>query len=290
MHLSRKLSRILFCLTLSVTAALASCSLSSRANIYPDQKSAVLELKQAVEHNDKEQIAKVLGPGSETFFDTGDTELDRTRANIFVEKFNEFHDLKPAENNQYHLVLGKKRWPFPAPLVEKNGKWGFDFEQGKQAIEDRIIGSNELSAMSVLETIFYAQQDFYRYDLDNNNVADYATRIVSTEDKTDGLYWEHRETDKVPSPLAGLLSKATEAGYEYKRGQQPKPYRGYYFKLLKSESPDKFTALAYPASWGNSGYMSFIINEQGWIYQKNLTSDFHYSESIVLDQGWERLQ
>ncbi|HWX20532.1 MAG TPA: DUF2950 domain-containing protein, partial [Candidatus Binatia bacterium] len=183
---------------------------------------------------------------------------------------------------------GADAWPFPIPLAKADGQWRFDTEAGRQEVLNRRVGGNELGALSVCRAYLEAQREYAAKDRDGDEVLEYAQRLRSTPGKHDGLYWPLRAGDE-QSPLGPLIAAARVEGYRRQARimtDEPSPYHGYYFKILTKQGKHApggkydyiinghmiggFALAAWPAEWGNSGVMSFIVNQQGKIYEKNL--------------------
>ena len=182
------------------------------------------------------------------------------------------------------LQTGKDEWPFPIPLVKENDRWRFDTSAGKEEIINRRIGRNELDVIQVCLAIVDAEREYYQRDPDGDKLLQYAQKFISTKGKRDGLYWETKP-DEQPSPLGPLVAQARGEGYKGAAGK-PIPYHGYYYKILTGQGKDApggaydylvkgkmmggFGMVAYPAQYGSSGIMTFIVNHDGVVYQKDL--------------------
>jgi hypothetical protein len=182
--------------------------------------------------------------------------------------------------------VGSEDWPFPIPLVKKDEYWFFDTMAGKEEILNRRIGRNELNAIQVCLAYVDAQREYVLKDRDGNKLLEYAQKFISSKGKKNGLYWEVKEGEKL-SPLGPLVAKAAKEGYI---GRKPvgkhTPYHGYYYKILKAQGKNApggeydyivkekmiggFASVAYPAEYGNSGVMTFIVNHDGVVYEKDL--------------------
>jgi hypothetical protein len=204
--------------------------------------------------------------------------------------------LQKVDEATYTLLVGEKQWPSPIPIVRTGRKWRFDTAAGLQEILDRRIGHNELSAIMTCRAYVVAQWEYFTEarGTSKDGLAVFAQRFISTPGERDGLYWEAAEGES-PSPLGSLVAEARSEGYpagaaakgEAKR--QRTPYHGYFFKILKAQGPHApggkfgyvingnmiagYALVAYPAKWGSSGIMTFIVSEQGRVYQKDLGED-----------------
>jgi hypothetical protein len=184
------------------------------------------------------------------------------------------------------LDVGKDSWPMPIPLVKNSAGWHFDTKAGQQEILNRRIGRNELSTIQVSLAIVDAEREYWQRNPESSSLPHYARRIGSTPGNRDGLYWQ-TTGDETPSPLGELVAEAQREGYSRRgSGGQRTPYHGYYYRILTAQGPSApggaydylvrgqliggFALVAYPATWGVSGVMTFIVNHEGVVYQKNL--------------------
>jgi hypothetical protein len=231
-----------------------------------------------------DEVRTLFGPDSSEIVRTGDAVEDTAILAAFnklaAEKVQlEADDVNP---NRRTLILGAIEWPFSIPLTrDKNGRWFWDVVEGKSEIRRRVIGRNELTAIEICHGYVAAQTTYSESDWDGNGVFEYAGRIVSTDGKKDGLYWPGED-----SPVAAPFAKAATQGYSFGSGEAPKPYHGYYFKVLTAQGPNAnggeqdylvrkmmiggFGLVAWPAEYGVSGIMSFIVNQDGVVYEKDL--------------------
>jgi len=189
-----------------------------------------------------------------------------------------------SEDKKVILQVGKDDWPFPIPLVKDGTNWRFDSERGKEELSNRIIGRNELDVIQVCLAYVDAQREYYMHNPRGVALPQYASKFMSTQGKRDGLYWA-TTTDEPPSPLGPLLAQARREGYNPTAGKSI-PYHGYYYKMLTGQGPSApdgaydyvvrgqmiggFAMVAYPAQYGESGIMTFIVNHDGVVYQKDL--------------------
>ncbi len=263
-----------FCAVLigSGTQALAQQSFST-------PEAAVSALVDAAKAENQERIAEVLGPRGQDVAKSGDEIADRNAREKFLAEYDAKHSIEPEGNGTQTLIIGEEDWPFPIPLVNKDGQWQFDTEVGIDEILARRIGKNELSAIQVSLAYVQAQNEYAAL----NPGRAYAQRIVSSKGKKDGLYWSTTAAEE-PSPLGELAAKAAAEGY--KAGARPIPYHGYYYRILtrqgasadggaydylaKGKMIGGFALVAYPAEYGNSGIMTFMVNHDGTVFQKDL--------------------
>jgi hypothetical protein len=184
------------------------------------------------------------------------------------------------------LVIGKDDWPFPIPLKKVDDRWRFDTAAGKEEILNRRIGQNELSTIQTMLAFVDAQGDYAEFQRQRSGMPEYAQRILSTPGKMDGLYWPSAEGEP-QSPLGPLVAAARAAGYRKSaKAEEPSPYHGYFYKVLTGQGPNApggaidyivngrmiggFGLVAWPARYGDSGVMTFMVNHDGVVYQKNL--------------------
>jgi hypothetical protein len=246
----------------------------------PDE--AAKALISAAKSDDVAALIDILGPASREILTTSDPVADAQIRRKFVERANAKIKLvpDPREPKAKTLVVGKEEWPLPIPIVQAHGKWYFDVEQGKQEILARRIGGDELDAIEVCRGYVEAQNDYAEVDRTGSGVPHYAEKIVSSPEKHDGLYWANDRNGD--SPIGAVVAKAFAEGYT-KRNE---PYHGYYFKVLTAQGPHAsgsamsylqdglmtkgFALIAWPADYGSTGIMTFLIDKTGIVYQKDL--------------------
>src|SRR5271167_4874449 len=247
---------------------------------FSSPEDASKALVTAVQSNDEEAMLDILGPDGKQIVSSGDeTEDARSRAN-FVQKYQEMHRLVKEPDGTTTLYIGAKNWPTPIPLVNQGDSWHFDTEAGKTEILYRRIGRNEISTIRVCQELVAAEKEYYSTQHD-----EYAQKIFSDEGQHNGLYW--KAVDGEPqSPIGPLVASAVAEGYAKRPDGAPTPYRGYYYRVLtghwkngpggrksyivNSKMTEGFAFVAYPAEYGSSGVMTFIVNEDGVVYQKDL--------------------
>lgn len=253
---------------------------------------AVVEVFQAKE---KGGLSRIFGTISKDLL-SGDDVQDKADLTRFAKRLADSAKWSRNDDGSMTLLVGFNEYPFPIPLVQKDGKWSFDTVAGMDEILNRRIGDNELSTIDVCRGMFVAQREYYLADRDGDEVVEYAQRFSSTPGKRDGLYWETKQGE-TPSPLGPLAAQAASEGYGAKGDAAkpattdggPKPYHGYLFRLLTSQGEKApggkmnylinghmvagFALVAYPVDYGSSGIMTFIMNSNGQIYQKDLGQD-----------------
>jgi hypothetical protein len=268
---------------LLLTAGIASGAVSQQKS-FPSPEEAVKALISAAKADDTKALLQILGPEAKSFIETGDAVSDRNSRENFVKSYEEANALEKVGDTKVILDVGKDKWPLPIPLVKESAGWRFDTKQGKEEILNRRIGRNELSVMQVALAYVDAQREYYMRDPDGDKLLQYAQKFISTKGKRDGLYWETKP-DEEPSPFGALAAQARSEGYKA-AGVKPIPYHGYYYKILTGQGPNApggaydylvrgkmmggFAMVAYPAQYGQSGIMTFMVNHDGVIYQKDL--------------------
>ena len=257
-----------------LTLALVLAAGSAQAATYASPEAAAAALAAAVRKNDERAIEAVLGPGSHRLVHSGDAVADRAGRDGFIKAYDAKHSIA-AQGDEATLIIGAEDYPFPIPLKHQGNGWRFDTRAGAQEIIDRRVGRDELDAIETCRAIVDAERDYAAV------FAEYAQKFVSDPGKKNGLYWPASEGGP-ESPLGPMVTAARAQGYN---GHHT-PYHGYFFKLLTGQGPHAadgarsyvvqgrmiggFAVLAYPANWGNTGVMSFIVNQDGVVYQRNI--------------------
>jgi DUF2950 family protein len=277
--------RLLSKITLLAGAAMLVLALSSLAQAqqrFSTPEAAVDALAKAARSGDGKTIVTILGPGSEDLVSSGDPVADANRRQEYLAAYDAGHRIVTEAGKGATLIVGPNDWPFPIPMVQRDGQWIFDVAAGREEILARRIGENELSTMKALLAYYDAQNDYADMFKSKSGQAVYAQRVVSSPGKKDGLYWPTSGNEQ-PSPLGEAVAAATQRGYRPGAGE---PFFGYYYKVLTRQGPAApggaidyiakgdmiggFAAVAYPAEYGNSGIMTFMINHNGDIYEKDL--------------------
>ena len=267
-------------------AQLYICAAEKGAAFMTPEK-AVAALVFATATKDTNALHLLFGPAGADL-ENPDRVQSTKELEAFTAAFNQTNRLSRLSETQYVLEVGADLWPFPVPLVKRDGRWFFDTEVGKDELLSRRIGQNEISTLEVMRGYVDAQREYANKDRDGDEVLEYAQRISSSPDKTDGLYWS-TELNNEESPLGPLVADAQTEGYfaePDKDDAGPRPFHGYLFKILTRQSRDAaggkhdyivngnmilgFALVAWPAEYGSSGVMTFIVNQQGRVYQKDL--------------------
>jgi hypothetical protein len=249
-------------------------------------EEAVKALITAIKANDTSELLAIFGPAGKVLISSGDEVADQASRERFAKAFEEMNQLEKKDEYRMVLHVGREDWPFPVPIVKRADSWYFNTSEGKDEILNRRIGKNELNAMQVCLAIVDAEVEYAAKDRDGDGIREYAQKLVSTEGHKDGLYWYAKEGEE-PSPLGPLAAKASREGYAGKqRSGSPVPYHGYFYRILKEQGTNAsggarnylvkghliggFALVAYPAEYGNSGIMTFIVNHDGAVYEKDL--------------------
>jgi hypothetical protein len=266
-----------------VTLTLPSlCALAGEGASFQSPQAAVEALVEAVKDGSTKKIVAVLGPEAEKLASSGDEVADAAARQRFLTAYEEVHEAKESDGRAV-LVIGKDEYPFPIPIVEEKGSWRFDTAAGEEEILDRRIGQNELSAIEVLKAYVDAQREYAEVDHDGKGVQ-YAQRLLSSEGKQDGLYWPTAE-NAPESPFGPLIAEARAEGYR-KTSDSPQPYHGYLFRVLTGQGENAaggerdyvvngrmlggFGLIAVPAEYGNAGVKTFMVNQDGVVFEKDL--------------------
>jgi hypothetical protein len=250
---------------------------------FKSPEEAADQLAAAVRSDNPRQILTVLGRNSRDILFSGDSVADEKSKAMFLAAFDARHQVVKKGDNAAELLVGPGDWPLPIPLVAKNGSWEFDTARGRQEILFRRIGRNELEAIQVVLAYVDAQNDYASMNPEKNPTETYAQHFISSAGKKDGLYWPASASEP-QSPLGEAFTHATLSGYRLTG--EPTPYHGYFYKILTAQGSTApggavnyivngkmiggFALIAYPAEYGNSGVMTFLVNYTGTIFQKDL--------------------
>jgi hypothetical protein len=277
---------------------------------FASPEEAVQLLVAALKADDTKALAEIFGPGGEEIAYSGDPVVDNADRERFITAYKQKNRLEEAGPSKMVLYVGNEDWPFPIPLVQEEGAWRFDANEGKEELLARRIGRNELSVIQVCLAVVDAQREYALQDHDGDGILEYAQKFASEAGKKDGLYWKAEAGDK-QSPLGPLVADAQEEGYTGRHpAGKPIAYHGYYYRILKAQGADApggaydyvvkgkmlggFALVAYPAQYESSGIMTFIVNHDGVLYQKDLGEE---TEEIALamtlfnpDNTWKKVE
>ena len=267
----------------AATVIFASVSVASAQQSFKSPEDAVGALVSATRDNWPKGVVDVLGRDGLDIVSSGDKVADEAMRQKFLAAYEARHQVTKEGDDKAVMIIGTEDFPFPIPLTRKGAAWQFDPAAGRLEILYRRIGRNELNAIQASLAYVDAQNEYAEKDRTGAGAATYAQRIVSRPGKKDGLYWPAAEGDDA-SPLGDLVAHATTEGYAI--GGDRIPFHGYYFRILTSQGPmaaggavdyvvrgkmiGGFALVAYPAEYGNSGVMTFIVNYDGTVFQKDL--------------------
>jgi hypothetical protein len=277
-----------------ITSVIATgCAKRSAGQIsFETPEAAVEALVAAAEKGDVEELERLLGPGTRELLSSGDEVADRAEREGFLKRYHARHRLVVGDSDVMVLQVGEDDWPLAIPLVRDQEKWRFDGVAGADELVLRRVGANELRTIDVMRGFVAAQEDYAAEGRDGAAAGAYARRFRSTPGKHDGLYWEVAEGE-TPSPAGPFLAAAADEGYALE-GVNPDtgkrtPYHGYVYRMLMSQGPAAsggarqylvngrltggFAMLAIPQTYGVSGVTSFIVNQDGVVWQRDLGSD-----------------
>jgi len=279
----------------------ASVAVSAKTFDTPQQAADVLI--EAAERFDVGVLVQIFGPDGDDVVLSGEYPQDRQRALDFAAEASEKKSVSvdPKTGNRAFLLVGNEDWPFPVPIVKVGDKWHFDAKAGRQELLYRRIGSNELDAIDICRGYVDAQYEYAYKVREGYNVNQYAQRIISTPGKQDGLAWQNAD-GTWSGPVGEEIARAIEQGYAV----NPQPYHGYFFKVLKGQGPAAplgemdyvvegvmiggFALVAAPAEYGETGVKSFIVSQDGVVYQKDFgpstLNEFTKMERFNPDNSW----
>jgi len=270
----------------AVAVLLTGCFPARSMAQQPGQKTfssaeeACKALAAAAQSSDEKAMLDLLGPDGKQIVSSGDAVEDAENRANFARKFQEMHRWMKEPDGKTTLYIGAENWPTPIPLVKKGSQWYFDTDAGKQEILYRRVGRNEMSAIRVSEELVAAQKEYY-----SMQQGTFAEKIFSDEGQHNGLYWKVSSSEP-QSPIGPLVAAAVAEGYVKGQAGPPTPYHGYYFHVLTRQGKNApgdaknyivngkmtegFAFVAYPAEYRSSGVMTFLVNEDGVVYQKDL--------------------
>jgi len=293
--------------TIAVHPVTAGATMEQKSFATPLQ--AVDGLITAVKNDNAAEMLFILGTGSEDLIASGDEVADRNGRDRFIEACEKRLSLEQVSENRVLLSVGSSDYPFPIPLIRNDDdSWSFDTQAGMEEILNRRIGRNELNTILVMQTYTDAQREYATMGL-NGGSGEFAQNITSSKGKMDGLYWA-KEANGPESPFGPLIARAVEEGYEGTMDQEPpEPFHGYFFKILKKQGEHAnggaydyvvdgkmilgFGLVAYPAKYGASGIMTFIVNQEGVIYEKDLGEDTAKAAAMTSfdpDDTWHKYE
>jgi hypothetical protein len=276
----------------------------SNEKTFANPGDAVKALYDAAKTNDPAALSAIFGTSAGELLHSGDDVADKKMIDDFIRRYDQMHRVVIEPDGTATLYIGAENWPGPISLVKtSSGAWYFDVESGKNEILYRRIGANENDAIEICYALVDAQRDYASAARRGEPSRRYAMKFISDEGKENGLYWKVPSGDP-PSPIGPLIADAASEGYTTQKGKTP--FHGYYFHILEKQRATKagkeytmngslaqgFAFLAYPAQYRNSGVMTFVVNQDGVIYQKELGPDTESIASAMTeynpDDSWDR--
>jgi len=252
---------------------------------FPSPDAAADALVEAARSHDRDALIAVLGASAGPLVSSGDDVADAAARARFVEQYDVGHDLVAEGDAKYVLEVGDDAWPVPLPIVKVGDQWSFDIDAGVDEIVYRRIGHNEIGAIESCRGIVEAQKEYASEEHDGVPAGVYAQKLVSDEGKHNGLYWQS-QPDERASPVGPFIALAAAQEYVKSSAESPQPYHGYIYKLVTAQGPAAdggarnylkdgklvagFAVIAYPVEYRSSGVETFMINQDGVLYQKDL--------------------
>jgi len=269
---------------LSLTATLQGwAAAAEQPKTFSSPEDAAQAMVDALRKDDRPALITIFGSESKGLLTSGDPVADKNYVQNFLKDYDQMHRFSHGPDSKLFLIVGAENWPMPIPLDKNSAGWHFDTPYGKQELLFRRIGENEISAIRILNAIVAGQHEYYDQTHDNGARKEYAQKILSDEPTHDGLYWKVAAGEP-ESPIGPLVAEASQEGY----GENPrgKPVHGYYFKMLTKQGKEApggaksyvvdgkmtggFAVLAYPAKYRSSGVMTFLVDADGNVLQKDL--------------------
>ena len=270
---------------LAAAASPAAAAAGAKQKSFATPEEAAQQLAAAARSGDSRALIGILGSDARTIISSGDTVADRKGRERFAKAYDEANVLERSGDAKAVLSVGKEAWPFPIPIVKDATGWRFDTNAGKEEILNRRVGRNERYAIQAALAYVDAQREYYLRNPQNDKMLQYAQKLLSASGRRDGLYWPAHGSEQ-PSPLGPVFAAARAEGYAKDSSGKPYPYHGYFFRILKGQGPEArggaydyvaqgrmiggFALVAYPAEYGNSGVMTFLVNHDGTVYEKDL--------------------
>lgn len=275
----------------SLTCVIAACASTPSGPViepgtaFASPDAAVNATVAAIRADDTTELSKILGVNAREVLSSGDEVADRNNTREFLRKYDEGHRLVTNSDGSVILEVGNDNWPMPFPIVQSADGWRFDTASGLDEVVARRIGRNELNCIQTCLAIADAQADYFKMSPDGQKPPAFAKRFISEPGTKNGLFWS-ASAGETPSPLGDLAASASAEGYAAGTNAEPRPYHGYHFRMLSAQGPFApggrmsylengrmvrgFAVIAYPAEYGRSGVMSFMIAKQGVVYERDL--------------------
>ena len=274
---------------LVAAASLSGCvtaPVASRGQLtFESLEQAVTALADAARAGNAARLEAIFGPDGREVLSSGDPVADQRQREVFAVAMDQQWALVEIDGSTRELLVGDEQWPFPIRMVKGLDGWRYDTEEGRYEVLARRIGRNELAAISVCRIYVLAQRAYASRGHDGKPAGIFARKVHSTAGRHDGLYWPTASPGDPPSPLSDLAAAAEASGYGTAEPAKPRPFYGYYYRILTRQGPDApggaqdylasgdmrggCALIAWPAAYGNSGVMTFIIGDDGWVYQRD---------------------
>ncbi len=283
-----RLARLVLSLALAAASAVSPAgraALAREARTFSSPEQAAVALAAAWRSGKKSEILAIFGPAADRLVSSGDPIAEREARERLASSYDDAHRLDMEGADKAVIVLGKEEWPYPIPLVKRGTGWLFDVKAGAEQIIERRIGRNELNAIEVCRAYVEAQRDYAAKDPLGDGLHEYARRVASVGARHVGLYWPTSPGEQ-ESPLGPLVAAAEAQGFPPASAEGLAPFHGYYYRILTRQGKSApggaqdyfvngrltggFALVAFPATWGDSGVMTFIVNQTGVVFQKNL--------------------
>lgn len=294
---------------LSTALSLPAFAAEAAQKVFKSPQDAFKALLEAARDNNTLELMAIFGPEGAELVSSGDAVADTLARARFVKAAEEKVEFSRLDETSKLALLGKDGWCFPIPIVKSAKGWTFQTEDGKEEIMNRRIGRNELNTIQVSLAYLNAQREYAAIDRDGDGVIEYARHFMSQPGKKDGLFWEAAPGEQ-RSPLGPFFARAATEGYSFVKNDNPLPYYGYFFRILKSQGANApggaadyvvdgrmtagFALIAYPAQYGSSGVMTFMVNQQGVVYEKDLGPDTEETAKALTaydpDETWEKVE
>jgi len=255
---------------------------------FASPEQAADALAAAWHSGDMAALLEIFGPAGEKLVSSGDPVAEKDAHERLAASYDKGHRIETESDTKAVLILGGEEWPYPIPVVRQGSSWRFDVKAGEEQILDRRIGRNEMHAIEVCLTYVEAQRDYAAKDPLGNGLREYAQKVASTDGKHDGLFWRPAGSGE-ESPLGPLVAVAEAKGYKVASAEGQAPFQGYYYRILTAQGATApggaknyiagghmtggFALISFPAKYGDSGVMTFIVNQSGIVFEKNLGPD-----------------
>jgi hypothetical protein len=306
----RRGSAVFITAVIAITAyGIVAYAQDGAQKMFKSPQQAFKALVAATRDNNTTELLAIFGPEGKDIISSGDAVADERARNRFVNAAEEAVKFAKLDSKTVLVVIGKDKWPFAVPIVKSGKKWIFSTKEGREEVLNRRIGRNELNTIRICLTYVTAQREYAAKDRIGDGVLQFAQHFLSNKNKRDGLYWDAAPGEEM-SPMGPVIAHASEEGYPVKKHEKPIPYHGYYFKILRGQGANApggeidyvndgkmvggFALVAYPARYGVSGVMTFVVNQRGIVYEKNLGPETdEVARAITIydpDKTWTKVE